>query len=367
MHHQHDSDSTKDHYYHHVHTLNCPVYVPYNDEKQEVLLPSTTEMSHKENAKALYADENLNEWNADPYFDEGITDTETFSYGHYDGPKQIMVQAVYLGNYSRLCADIKGEGYSMIDYDPDSSLEGIYDNTYKIPMFVDNGTTVNLMPTAFYEQATFLHHLPKHNATGEIIHTGNGTIKAHFWTDIQINVQECLLQLKILVCDTQARTGILFSRMALEQLQTWQDYGTNTMYIKQTAIPLYATQKHEILPGHKVVIKAILDLSSDDYSASYIQGDGICWVWSNDSSKPTQPIVSTFIKDKTLITFQNMSGATQIIEQGACIGVLDMRSKDGAMTRFDWEFPTDDEGNFVLYAHIFANLLELTKLAKEDS
>ena len=324
-------------------------------------------MSRKENAKALYNDENFNEWNADSYFDDSITDTETFSYGHYDGPKQIMVQAVYLGNYSRLCADIKGEGYSMIDYDPDGSLEGIYDNTYKIPMFVDNGTTVNLMPTAFYEQATFLHHLPKHDATGEIICTGNGTINAHFWTDIQINVQGCLLQLKILVCDTQARTGILLSHMALEQLQTWQDYGTNTMYIKQTAIPLYATQKHEILPGHKVIIKAILDRSIDEYSTSYIQGDGICWVWSNDSSKPTQPVVSTFVKDKTLITFQNMSGATQIIEQGACIGVLDMRSKDGAMTSFDWEFPADDEGNFVLYAHIFANSLEPTKLAKEDS
>ena len=118
---------------------------------------------------------------------------------------------------------------------------------------------------------------------------------------------------------------------------------------------LYATQKHEILPGRKVVIKAILDRSSDDYSASYIQGDGICWVWSNDSSKAPQPIVSTFVKDKTLITFQNMSGATQIIEQGACIGVLDMRSEDGAMTSFDWEFPADDEGNFVLYAHIFTN------------
>ena len=91
--------------------------------------------------------------------------------------------------------------------------------------------------------------------------------------------------------------------------------------------------------------------------------DRICWVWSNNSSKPAQPVV----KDKTLITFQNMSGATQIIEQGACIGVLDMRSKDGAMTSFDWEFPADDEGNFVLYAHIFANSLEPTKLAKEDS
>ena len=82
---------------------------------------------------------------------------------------------------------------------------------------------------------------------------------------------------------------------------------------------------------------------------------------------PLNPVVSTFVKDKTLITFQNMSGATQIIEQGACIGVLDMRSKDGAMTSFDWEFPADDEGNFVLYAHIFANSLEPTKLAKEDS
>ena len=62
-----------------------------------------------------------------------------------------------------------------------------------------------------------------------------------------------------------------------------------------------------------------------------------------------------------------MSGATQMIEKGTCIGVLDMRSKNGAMTSFDWEFPTDDEGNFVLYAHMFANSLEPTKLAKENS
>ena len=326
---QHDKQSWQEDCYHHVHTVNCPVYVLYNDEKQEILLPSTTEMSRKEN--------------------------------------QVMVQAIYIGNYSRLCADIKGETYSMINYDPDGSLEGIYDNTYKIPMYVDNGTTVNLMLTAYYEQATFLYHLLKYDVTGEIIRTGNGTIAAHFWTNIQINIQGCLIQLKVLVCDTQARTGILLSRMALEQLQTWQDYGSNTMYIKQTDIPLFATQRHEMLPSCKVVIKGILDRSMEDiYRSSYIQEDGICWVWSNDSSKPAQPVVSTFVKDKTLITFQNMSGTTQIIDKGACIGVLDMRSKDGAMTSFDWEFPTDDDGNLVLYAHIFANSLEPTKLAKEN-
>ena len=146
---------------------------------------------------------------------------------------------------------------------------------------------------------------------------------------IKINIQGCLIQLKVLVCDTQARTGILLSRMALEQFQTWQDYGSNTMYIKQTAIPLFATQRHEILPGCKVVIKGILDRSMQDiYQSSYIQGEGICLVWSNDSSKPSQPVGSTFVKDKTLITFQNMSGTAQIIDKAACIGIPDMRSKD---------------------------------------
>ena len=53
--------------------------------------------------------------------------------------------------------------------------------------------------------------------------------------------------------------------MALEQLQTWQDYGSNTMYIKQTAVPLFANQRYEILPGRKVVIKGVLDRSNAGY------------------------------------------------------------------------------------------------------
>ena len=64
--------------YYHVHTVNCLVYVPYNDEKQEILIPFTTEMSLKENAKALFNHENIDEWNADPYFDEINRDRNIF-------------------------------------------------------------------------------------------------------------------------------------------------------------------------------------------------------------------------------------------------------------------------------------------------
>ena len=36
------------------------------------------------------------------------------------------------------------------------------------------------------------------------------------------------------------------------------------------------------------------------------------------------------------------------------------------MTNFEWDIPTDDEGNLVLYVHTFVSTLELTKLANED-
>ena len=36
------------------------------------------------------------------------------------------------------------------------------------------------------------------------------------------------------------------------------------------------------------------------------------------------------------------------------------------MTNFEWDIPTDDEGNLVLYAHTFASSLEPTKWANED-
>ena len=97
-----------------------------------------------------------------------------------------------------------------------------------------------------------------------------------------------------------------------------------------------------------------------------IQGQAIIWVWSNDSSKPLQPIVATFHDDKTLIMFENTTGQTQYISKGEKVAILDMRSKDRGMTNFEWDIPTNDDGNLVLYAHTFASTLEPTKLANED-
>ena len=344
-----------------------PTYVPYNEDGQKILLLQTTDMSRKENLKLLY--NSLPEGMCDNEYEsleQAVNDVETFQYSHETSTKHVLVQGVYVGSACPLIANIKTQPYSMLTYLDDRMMTGTYDNTHDIPIYIDNGLTLNIMPTHFYDNAYYLHHLPKAPTAAKTIQTGNGPVKTHFWIDILLNVQGCMIQLKLLVCDTQAQTGILLSKMALEQLQTWQDYSNNTLYIKQTAIPLHSIQNIELLPDRKTTIEVVAGQTNQLQYKELIAGQGIVWVWSNDSFKPLQLIVAMFHNDKTLFTFENTTGQTQYISKGAKVAVLDMRSKDGRMTNFEWDIPTDDEGNLVLYAHTFASSLEPTKLANED-
>ena len=100
----------------------------------------------------------------------------------------------------------------MLTYLDNGMMTGTYDNTHDIPIYIDNGSTLNIMPTHFYDNAYYLHHLPKAPTAAKTILTGNGPVKTHFWIDVLLNVQGCMLQLKLLVCDTQAQTGILLSK-----------------------------------------------------------------------------------------------------------------------------------------------------------
>ena len=241
-----------------------PTYVPYNEDGQKLLLPQTTDMSRKDNLKLLY--NSLPEGMCDNEYEsveQAINDVETFQYSHEISTKHVLVQGVYVGSASPLIADIKTQPYSMLTYLDDGMMTGTYDNTHDIPIYIDNGSTLNIMPMHFYDNAYYLHHLPKAPMAAKTIHTGNGPVKTHFWIDVLLNVQGCMIQFKLLVCDTQAQTGILLSKMALEQLKTWQDYSNNTLYVKQTAIPLYAIQNIELLPNRKTTIALIADRANE--------------------------------------------------------------------------------------------------------
>ena len=95
-------------------------------------------------------------------------------------------------------------------------MTGTYDNMHDIPIYVDNGSTLNIMTTHFYDKAYYLYHLLKAQTAAQTIHTGNGPVKTHFWIDILLNVQGCMVQFKLFMCDRQAETRILLNKMALE-------------------------------------------------------------------------------------------------------------------------------------------------------
>ena len=143
-------------------TVYGPTYVPYNEDGQKLLLPQTTDMSRKDNLKLLYHSlpEGMctNEYES---LEQGINDFETFQYSHETSTKHVLVQGVYVGSASPLIADIKTQPYSILTYMDDGMMTGTYDNTHDIPIYVDNGLTLNIMPTHFYDKAYYLHHLPK--------------------------------------------------------------------------------------------------------------------------------------------------------------------------------------------------------------
>ena len=197
-------------------TVYGPTYVPYNEDSQKLLLPQTTDMSRKDNLKLLYnslpEDMCDNEYES---LEQGNIDSETFYYSHETSAKHVLVQGLYVGSASPLIADIKTLPYSIITYMDDGMLTGTYDNTHDFPIYVDNGSTLNIMPTHFYDKAYYLHHLPKEQAAAQTIHTRNRPVKTHFWIDILLNVQGCMVQFKLLVCDTQVQIGYFLAKWLL--------------------------------------------------------------------------------------------------------------------------------------------------------
>ena len=158
-----------------------PTYVPYNEDGQKLLLPQTADMSRKDNLKLLYS--SLPEGMCDKEYEsleQAINDVETFQYSHETSTKHVLVQGVYVGSASPLIADIKTQPYSMVTYLDDGMMTGTYDNTHDIPIYIDNGSTLNIMPTHFYDSAYYLHHLPKAPTVAKTIQTSNGPVKTHF-------------------------------------------------------------------------------------------------------------------------------------------------------------------------------------------
>ena len=122
------------------------------------------------------------------------------------------------------------------------------------------------------------------------------------------------------------------------------------------AIPLILTQGATISSNQEKVVTAELKVTDSKLHNKPIQGEAVTWIMTNREGYPFIPV---YIANKTSIGFKNNSVTTQSIRKGQVIGYLDLRSKDGSLTRMQWLIPMNHNlHDYILYSHTFASAIE---------
>ena len=245
--------------------IHIPVYkpIPYNEHK--VMFANSQLQEKDQTYKNIWPKdiEDVKKYK--------LQDRETFLYEHNDDMVEEkltpMVEAVRLSADQPQKVIFNENMYAKIKYDEKGHLLALYESAgsaapLEIPVVIDNGASVNVTPKWFYDQNKILHTLPKQKSYLPQNNTGNDLIDNHFWIDIPIQMQGVFLQVKSLVCRTQAPYGLLLSRHALNQMQYIQVYDKQEVWLKQTAIPLITTTNISVYPKQikEVILK--LDVTS---------------------------------------------------------------------------------------------------------
>ena len=107
----------------------------------------------------------------------------------------------------------------------------------QVQIFIDNGATPSILPLSIYKKYPILQKYPKMQSYTPI-HTGGGMIESHFWIKIPLKLDNQIIQIKALVCNSECPYDIVLGHTSLAQLSAWQDYASKQLCIQQIPIPL---------------------------------------------------------------------------------------------------------------------------------
>ena len=63
-------------------------------------------------------------------------------------------------------------------------------------------------------------------------HSGGGMIESHFWIEIPLRLENQIIQIKTLVCDSECPYDIVLGCTSLAQLLAWQDCASRQLFIQ---------------------------------------------------------------------------------------------------------------------------------------
>ena len=87
------------------------------------------------------------------------------------------------------------------------------DNTL-VQIFIDNGATSSILPLSIYNKYPILQKYPK-TESHTPIHTGGGMIESHFWIEIPLKLDNQVIEIKTLFCDSECSYDIVLGCTSL--------------------------------------------------------------------------------------------------------------------------------------------------------
>ena len=96
---------------------------------------------------------------------------------------------------------IKQVPYQTIEYDDKDMFQAYLMDDTQVKNFIDNGATPSVLPLSTYNKYPVLKTYPKAESNTPI-HTG-GMIESHFLIEIPWKLDNQVIQIKVLVCDSE--------------------------------------------------------------------------------------------------------------------------------------------------------------------
>ena len=188
---------------------------------------------------------------------------------------ETMPHAMYFSGNEETITKINQVPYQVIEYDDKGMFQAkLMDNT-QVEIFIGNGAMPSILPLSIYNKYPILQKYPRmksHTPT----HTGGGMIDSHFWVEIPLKLDNQVIQIKTLECDSEYPYDIVLGCTSLAQLSAWQDYASRQLFIQQISLLLITKNNVRILPGQTGIISLVLKLSKTSFVPHHmITGKGL--------------------------------------------------------------------------------------------
>ena len=173
---------------------------------------------------------------------------------------ETMPHAMYFSGNIEAVTKINHVPYQTIVYDDRGMFQAKLMDETQVQIFIDKSATPSILLLSTYNKYPLLRTYPK-TESNTAIHTRGSMIESHFWIEIPLKLDNQIIQIKALVCDSECPYDIVLGYTSLAQLSAWQDYALRQLYILQISISLIVKNNVPILPGNTGIVSLVLKSS----------------------------------------------------------------------------------------------------------